>query len=65
MTVIYFCVTRHGGDHFGMYRNTESLCHVIGTNIVLSINYTANKQTQKKRTNLWLPKAGSGGMGIG
>ena len=57
------------GDHFEMYRSTESLCCVPGTNIVLQVNYTSktNKQTnsQKKRSDLWLPEAGVGRGGIG
>ena len=52
------------GDHFGMYRNTESLCCVLGTNIVLQVTCASktNKQTnsQKKRSDLWLPEAEGG-----
>ena len=29
----------YNGDHFEMYRNTESLCCITGTNIVLQVNY--------------------------
>ena len=56
------------GDRYEMYRNIESLCCAPGTNIVLQVNYTSktNKQTnsQKKRSDLWLPEAeGGGGRG--
>ena len=53
------------GDHFEMYRNIKSLCCTPATNVVLQIIYTskANKQTQKKRSDLWLPEAGGGGRG--
>ena len=34
------------GDHFEKYRNTKSLCHVTGTNIMWYISYTS-KQTNK------------------
>ena len=38
----------HGGDHFEMYRNIQSLYYVTGTNIVLQVNYTSkNKQINK------------------
>ena len=47
-----------------MFRNTESLYCVTGTNIVLQVNYTSKtrKQTnsQKKRSDLWLPAVGGG-----
>ena len=51
------------GDHFAMYRNIKPLCCVPGTNIVLQVYYTPKtKQTnsQKKRSDLWLPEAGGG-----
>ena len=48
-----------------MYRNTESLCSVPGTNIVLQVNYTSktnktNKLIGKKRSDLWLQRQGVG-----
>ena len=43
------------GDHFGMYRNIESLYYVKGTNTVLYVNqYTSKTNSQKKRSDLWL-----------
>ena len=46
-----------------MYRSTESLCCALETNILLYDNYTskANKLIFKKRSDLWLPVAGSEG----
>ena len=48
------------GDHFKMYRNIVSLYCTPGTNIVLQVNYSSNKQisSQKKRSDLWLPEVG-------
>ena len=42
------------GEHFVMYRNIESLCHVAGTNSVLWLNYTlkSNKLTHRKRDKI-------------
>ena len=54
------------GEQFVIYRNMESLCHAPVTNIVLQVNYTTktNKQnSQKKRSDSWLPEVG--GMGEG
>ena len=56
----------HPGDHFEIHRNIKSLCCMIGTNIVLQVNYTSKKKnTQKKRTDLWLPEVGVGGEATG
>ena len=49
------------GDHFEiLYRNIKSLCCVPGTNAMLQVNHTSKKETnsQKKRSNLWLPEVG-------
>ena len=54
------------GDHFVMHRNIESLFCAPGANTVLQVNYTStNKHTnsQKKRSDLWLPEAGSENVG--
>ena len=42
------------GDHFGMYRNTESLCCVPETKIMLWVSYTSKptKQTHRKRDQI-------------
>ena len=68
ITKQYLCMVIDGnqtycGDHFEMYRNTESPCHIKGTNIVLiGISYLRNKKNKhikkKKRTDLWLPDVG-------
>ena len=36
-------VTRHCGDHFALYTNVKSLCHIQETNIVLCVNYMSIK----------------------
>ena len=44
---------------FEMYRNTKSLCCLIGTNTILEVNYTSITQKKKltvKRSDLWLPE---------
>ena len=52
------------GDHFAMYRNIESLCCAPETNSVVGQLYFKNKQTEnseKKRSELWLPGGEVGG----
>ena len=31
------------GDHFEMYRDSESLCCITETNMILQVNYTSKK----------------------
>ena len=40
------------GDHFEMYRNTEALCCIKGTNIVLQVNDTLKTNKHKKRNEI-------------
>ena len=53
----------NGGDHFEMYRNTESLCCVSGTNkhSVEGQSYFKNKQTHRKRDRI----CGYQSLGVG
>ena len=52
----------NNGDYFEMYRKIKSLCGVPGTNIVLWVNYTSNKQTHGERDEICgYPKWGVGG----
>ena len=55
-------------DYFEVYGSTESLCSVIGANIVLQVNYTSktNKQAYRNRNSICgHQKRGMGGGGIG
>ena len=47
----------NGGDHFEMCRNIKPVCCVPGTNIVFQVNYTSKPNSQKKKSDLWLPGA--------
>ena len=40
---------RQHGDHFEMYRDTESLCCITGNNVVLQVDYTSKTKTHRKR----------------
>ena len=59
--MVIYCNQTYHGNHFKMYRSIKPLCCITGTNIVLKVNYTlkTNKQTnsQRKRSDLWLPWA--------
>ena len=41
-----------------MYRNTKSLCCILGTNSVVDQLCFKNKQTQRRRSDLWLSERG-------
>ena len=64
ITMQYLCMMTddktYPGDDFEKYRNTVSLCCVPGTNILLQVNYASKTNSQKKRSDLWLPEAGVG-----
>lgn len=52
----------NSGDHFEMYKNTEAGCCAPGTNSAVGqIHF--KEQTQKNRSDLWLPGAIGGGPG--
>ena len=36
-----------------MYRNTESLCYIIGTNTAGQLYFKTNKQILKRGSDLW------------
>lgn len=41
--MVTYCSWTYSGDHFEMFRNIESLCHVTGTNSVVGHLYFKNK----------------------
>ena len=62
-------VMTYGGDNFEMYSNIRSLCCITGTIVVLQIKNTSKtktnkkKNSQEKRSDMWLPEAVVGGTG--
>ena len=53
--MVTYCSWTYSGDHFEMFRNIESLCHVTGTNSVVGQFYF--KTNHRKRSDLWLSEA--------
>lgn len=53
-------LTRHCRDHFEMYRYTESLCCVKGTNGELQVNFTS-KTNSEKETRFVVTRGGGWG----
>ena len=55
------CGWTYCGDHFDMYSDTKSLCHITVTNIVFRLIILQNQPTnqtnpEKKRSDLQLPE---------